>query len=115
VSTGVHEGCAELEVASSGPVVPVERVAELFEPFRRGEVARTGVPGSGLGLSIVRAVAKAHGGVARAEPVAGGGLAVTVHLPAALAPDATDLPRDLPRDPPGDLAHDRTAGDQLRA
>jgi signal transduction histidine kinase len=83
VVTGLNEGCAELVVSSSGPVIPAERVAELFEPFRRGEVARTGsVPGSGLGLSIVRAVAIAHGGVARGEPVDGGGLTVTVHLPA---------------------------------
>ena len=82
-ATGVHEGCAELVVSSSGPLIPADRVAELFEPFRRGEVARTGsVPGSGLGLSIVRAVATAHGGVARGEPVEGGGLTVTVHLPA---------------------------------
>jgi signal transduction histidine kinase len=85
IRTSVHEGCAELEVSSSGPVIAAERVGELFEPFRRGVVARTGVAGAGLGLSIVRAVARAHGGVARGEPVEGGGLSVTVHLP--LAPD----------------------------
>ena len=40
-----------------------DRVAELFEPFRRGPVDRTAdTPGSGLGLSIVRAVVHAHGG-----------------------------------------------------
>ena len=38
-------------------------------------------PGSGLGLSIVRAVVHAHGGTVTAEPVPGGGLTVTVHLP----------------------------------
>ena len=68
-----------LAVASSGPVVSPETVAELFEPFRRG-AGRTGT-GTGLGLSIVRAVAHAHGGRASAEPVEGGGLAVTVALP----------------------------------
>ena len=95
VTTGVHEGCAELAVSSSGAVIPAERVAELFEPFRRGEVARTGaVPGSGLGLSIVRAVARAHGGVVRAEPVEGGGLTVRVHLPAAAAAPAAGRSRD---------------------
>ncbi|WP_246632444.1 sensor histidine kinase [Pseudonocardia nigra] len=84
VRTGRRDGYAELRVSSSGPVIPGDRVTELFEPFRRGPVERTGaVPGSGLGLSIVRAVVQAHGGAVRAEPVAGGGLTVTVRLPAA--------------------------------
>jgi signal transduction histidine kinase len=83
VCTAVRDGSAQIEVSSSGPVIPGDRVAELFEPFRRGPVARTGAtPGSGLGLSIVRAVVRAHGGVVHAEPVAGGGLSVTVQLPA---------------------------------
>jgi hypothetical protein len=82
VCTGVHGHSAELQVSSSGPVIPPEGVAELFEPFRRGPVERTGdAPGSGLGLSIVRAVVQAHGGAVRAEPVPGGGLTVTVRLP----------------------------------
>ncbi|GAA1838024.1 HAMP domain-containing sensor histidine kinase [Pseudonocardia ailaonensis] len=73
---------AELRVASSGAEIAPDRVGELFEPFRRGPVARTGaVPGSGLGLSIVRAVVAAHGGTVSAEPVPGGGLTVTVRLP----------------------------------
>jgi signal transduction histidine kinase len=72
-------GHAVLTVSSSGPVVAPGTVAELFEPFRRG-AGRTG-SGTGLGLSIVRAVARAHGGRAVAEPVEGGGLAVTVELP----------------------------------
>lgn len=75
-------GMAELRVSSSGPEIPADRVGELFEPFRRGPVERTGaVRGSGLGLSIVRAVVGAHGGTVQAEPVPGGGLTVTVHLP----------------------------------
>jgi signal transduction histidine kinase len=86
VLTGVVEGSAELRVASSGPEIPADRVAELFEPFRRGPVERTGaVRGSGLGLSIVRAVVAAHGGTVHADPVRGGGLTVTVRLPAATA------------------------------
>jgi signal transduction histidine kinase len=82
VCTAGGAGAAELRVTSSGPEIPADRVAELFEPFRRGPVARTGaVRGSGLGLSIVRAVVIAHGGTVRAEPIPGGGLTVTVHLP----------------------------------
>ena len=73
---------AELRVASSGPEVAPDRVDELFEPFRRGPVERTGAArGSGLGLSIVRAVVLAHGGAVAARPVVGGGLSVTVRLP----------------------------------
>jgi signal transduction histidine kinase len=83
VCTGRFGGWAELRVTSGGPEIPGERVDELFEPFRRGPVERTGhTPGSGLGLSIVRAVVTAHGGTVRAEPVPGGGLRVTVLLPA---------------------------------
>jgi signal transduction histidine kinase len=83
IRTGVApDGAAELRVASSGPPIRPDAVEELFEPFRRGPVERTGrVPGAGLGLSIVRAIVSAHGGHVRAEPVPGGGLAVTVRLP----------------------------------
>ena len=79
VRTGAEDGHAVLAVSSSGPVVSPAMVTELFEPFRRG-AGRTG-SGTGLGLSIVRAVARAHGGRVVAEPVEGGGLAVTVELP----------------------------------
>jgi signal transduction histidine kinase len=86
VRTGVRGSTAELSVASGGPEIPADRVEELFEPFRRGPVERTaGTPGSGLGLSIVRAVVHAHGGSVSAEPVPGGGLTVTVQLPHVLA------------------------------
>jgi hypothetical protein len=74
---------ATLWVSSSGQPVDAERVAELFEPFRRGGVARTARSGAGLGLSIVRAVVAAHGGEVYSDAVPGGGLTVTVRLPAA--------------------------------
>ncbi|MEU6697009.1 HAMP domain-containing sensor histidine kinase [Pseudonocardia sp. NPDC046786] len=83
----IEAGCApgpvaQLRVVSSGPELAPDQVAELFEPFRRGPVARTAhTRGSGLGLSIVRAVAEAHGGAVTAEAVPGGGLEVRVTLP----------------------------------
>src|SRR5207244_951641 len=70
----------QLRVSSSGATV--SSVDELFEPFRRGGVHRTAQSGSGLGLSIVRAIVAAHGGQVSADPVPGGGLTVTVLLPA---------------------------------
>ncbi|MGH3787469.1 MAG: sensor histidine kinase [Pseudonocardiaceae bacterium] len=83
VRTGLEGPQATLGVSSSGAVVEPDAVAALFEPFHRGGVARTRHDGAGLGLSIVHAVVTAHGGTVHAEPVTGGGLAVTVHLPAA--------------------------------
>ncbi|ATY10942.1 sensor histidine kinase [Amycolatopsis sp. AA4] len=70
-----------LRVRSSGGLLDPAAVPELFQPFRRAGVARTARSGAGLGLSIVRAAVQAHGGTVSAEPVVGGGLAVTVRLP----------------------------------
>ncbi|MEJ3744422.1 HAMP domain-containing sensor histidine kinase [Actinomycetes bacterium KLBMP 9797] len=86
VRTGsTPDGAVELVVSNTGPVVPRYEIPDLFEPFRRLGEERTAaaVPGAGLGLSIVRAVARAHGGDVRADPRDGGGLTVTVTLPLA--------------------------------
>jgi signal transduction histidine kinase len=83
VATYAKNGLAVLEVSNTGPVVPRYEVPGLFEPFHRLGTDRLAGPGVGLGLSIVRAVARAHGGEAYAEPRDGGGLVVTVTLPAA--------------------------------
>ncbi len=83
VQTAAGPSWVMLRVSSSGAAVDPERVEELFESFRRGGVDRTAHSGTGLGLAIVRAVVKAHHGSVAAEAVPGGGLTVTVHLPAA--------------------------------
>ncbi|MFC6017995.1 sensor histidine kinase [Plantactinospora solaniradicis] len=82
-----QDGTAVLEVTNTGPEVPPFEVPSLFEPFHRSDGVRAadGPPGSGLGLSIVRAVAHAHDGTASAEPRAEGGLIVTIRLPGANA------------------------------
>jgi signal transduction histidine kinase len=81
VRTEPAPGGSLLRVHSSGTPVDPDRVAELFEPFRRGGVDRTAHAGTGLGLSIVRAVVLAHHGHVTAAAVPGGGLTVTVQLP----------------------------------
>jgi signal transduction histidine kinase len=79
--TGSTPGAVYLEIANSGPVIPDDKVAELFEPFRRLE-SRTGTSdGVGLGLSIVRSVATAHQATVTARSQPGGGLAITVVIP----------------------------------
>jgi signal transduction histidine kinase len=85
VSSGTPgNGSVVVEVTNTGPVVPRYEIPNLFEPFRRLATDRLATAsGAGLGLSIVRAVARAHGGEVSAEPRDGGGLIVTVVLPAA--------------------------------
>jgi len=76
-------GLVVLEVSNTGPIVAPYDVPRLFEPFRRGGKDRVGsAQGAGLGLSIVRAVARAHGGDIHAEPRKCGGLVVIVTFPA---------------------------------
>ncbi|MBY8878716.1 sensor histidine kinase [Actinacidiphila acidipaludis] len=82
VTTSVEGGQALLVVVNSGPVVPAYEIDNLFEPFRRLRTERTGSDkGVGLGLSIARSVARAHGGVIAAEPRDGGGLVMRVVIP----------------------------------
>ncbi|MER6441823.1 MULTISPECIES: sensor histidine kinase [unclassified Streptomyces] len=82
VTTLVQHGHAVLLVSNTGPVVPAYEIDNLFEPFRRLRTERTGSDkGVGLGLSIARSVARAHGGHIAAEPREGGGLVMRVTLP----------------------------------
>jgi len=82
VTTEVQHGQAVLVVSNTGPVVPAYEIDNLFEPFRRLRTERTGSDkGVGLGLSIVRSVARAHGGHIYAQPREGGGLVMRVILP----------------------------------
>jgi two-component system sensor histidine kinase BaeS len=67
--------------SDSAPGVPADALPHLFERLYRVDASRSrATGGSGLGLSIVRAIAQAHGGEASAEPSALGGLTITVTL-----------------------------------
>jgi signal transduction histidine kinase len=84
VRTHTQGDAAELTVTNTGPVVAPYEVETIFQPFRRLSGERASPDrGFGLGLSIVAAVAQAHGGRVRAVPRDGGGLTVTVSLPTA--------------------------------
>jgi signal transduction histidine kinase len=84
VHTRTDAGRALLRVASSGPTIRPGDVERLFEPFQRGGATRIAANGHhGLGLSIARAIVLAHEGEINAAPVPGGGLSVTVSLPAS--------------------------------
>ena len=86
VLTGCDAGRSWLVIGNTGSDVDPDEVPRLFEPFNRGGEARVGRRGAGLGMSIVRAVCRAHGGDVRAESMPdGGGLEVRVELPACSA------------------------------
>jgi len=83
VTTGAG-GFAWMMVETGGPVLDQRLVAELAQPFRRLGADRTGSgQGAGLGLSIVSAIATAHGGVLDLQARPEGGLRVGIGLPLA--------------------------------
>ena len=84
-----HGGVVELHVRDEGPGFPAAFLAEAFERFTRADPARTR-GGSGLGLSIVQVIARAHGGVARAANHPDGGADVWIELPVTAPAAAAD-------------------------
>ncbi len=95
VKTAIQGNQASLTVANSGPVVPPEDAERLFDRFYRPDRSRSRKTGGvGLGMSIVKAVATAHGGTVTVTAPAAGGLEVSVSLPAA--PPATGAPGSSP-------------------
>ena len=84
VATGMRDGQCVVRVANSGPVIPPDGLDRLFQPFQRGgqeRTARSGDDGLGLGLSIVDAIAAAHGAVITGRVQPAGGLDVEVAFP----------------------------------
>jgi len=84
VTTSAGRGTVDLVVANTGDKLTRHRAATLVEPFQRGTArVRDAHAGVGLGLAIVRSIARAHDGELTLVPRDGGGLVVTVRLPAA--------------------------------
>ena len=84
----LHVRGGRVVVLDRGPGIAPADTRRVFDRFYRAEQAR-GLPGSGLGLSIVKDIAEEHGGTAFAESRRGGGAAVGFQLdPARLLPDS---------------------------
>lgn len=78
----IKDGHAEISVEDDGPGIDPDRHAEAFKPFSRLDEARNqNVSGVGLGLSVVRDVARAHGGDISLGKSQLGGLMATIRLP----------------------------------
>jgi len=83
VSAHVGDTETTISVADSGPGLPVEDQPRIFERFFRSDTsrARSAGEGSGLGLSIVDAIMKAHGGSVSVASEPGNGATFTLHFP----------------------------------
>jgi signal transduction histidine kinase len=103
LTTANQDGHAVLSVTNTGPIIPPTEIGRLFEPFQRLTTTRTtNDNGHGLGLSIVRAIATAHGATIAAHARPEGGLHIQVSFPASNSPrpaprhDATGDRRPVP-------------------
>ena len=77
-----HDDRVEVTVADRGPGIPAEMREKVFTPFFRLERSRSReTGGTGLGLAVVRAIARRHGGDVTLADAPGGGLLVRVILP----------------------------------
>lgn len=80
-----HDSAVELVVTDDGPGIPEKALGKVFDRFYRADPSRSRRSGgSGLGLSIVRAIVEAHGGTVAASNPEGGGSRVTVTIPLTL-------------------------------
>ncbi|MEV5575430.1 HAMP domain-containing sensor histidine kinase [Spirillospora sp. NPDC052269] len=83
VTTGVRPGGVVLTVENTGETISPQLASTLTEPFRRGtERVHRDHAGVGLGLAIVKSITRAHDGTLTLTPRSGGGVRVTVELPA---------------------------------
>ena len=81
VATYTAGGRPIFTIANTGPLIPAGELNRLFQPFQRGSHARPASAGVGLGLTIVRAIADAHGATITTQPLTGGGLEVDISFP----------------------------------
>jgi signal transduction histidine kinase len=84
-ATGVDDR-VRITVSDTGPGIPAEHLPHIFDRFFKADAARAGTrvsSGSGLGLSIVRAIIARHGGEVRATNLPGGGAMFEILLPTA--------------------------------
>lgn len=111
VTVGRRDGMAMVEVADSGPGIPTDVRRRVFERFFRADPSRSRASGgSGLGLSIVAAIAAAHGGRVEAESPEGGGATFRILFPPEPPADAPAPTETEPVAAPPPAAERRVSG-----
>ncbi|WP_419255819.1 sensor histidine kinase [Caulobacter sp. ErkDOM-YI] len=97
VTADGYDGVLEIVVADTGVGISPEDLERLGRPYEQAGGADQRAMGTGLGLSLVRAFAKLHGGEMHIESRMGAGTSVSVRLPVLLAPLKAPTP---PSEPP---------------
>jgi len=76
------DGRAEMTITDTGLGIAPDELPHLFDPYFRADEARhSGIPGTGLGMSIVRDIVTAHGGTIEVASRPGAGTTVTMRFP----------------------------------
>ena len=96
VTVALHDGVVTVD--DEGPGIAEADLPHVFERFYRSDESRA-MPGSGLGLSIVRQVAERHAGTVEAGRSPAGGTRLTLRLPGAATPEAGRAARDRAASP----------------
>ncbi|MBC7816605.1 MAG: sensor histidine kinase, partial [Planctomycetaceae bacterium] len=87
VRPNAETGLAEISVQDTGCGIPPEILRRIFEPFFTTKTAdQQGQGGTGLGLSLARAVMEAHGGRIRVDSAVGAGTTFTLKFPLVAQP-----------------------------
>ena len=82
ISVEERAGFAVMRVDDDGPGIPEDALADMLEPFTRGEASRNrSTGGAGLGLTLARAIAEQHGGTLQLSNRSEGGLRAEIRLP----------------------------------
>jgi two-component system OmpR family sensor kinase len=105
LGSSYETGQVRLWVRDTGPGVPAEHRGHIFQRFGRGLVPEHD-EGFGLGLSIVQAIADAHGGTVHVEDATPHGARFVITLPLTGTPSTDDVPEHGPRNDDRPEAHE---------
>ena len=83
-------GFVEVSVSDRGPGIPAEEQSRVFEKFYRAPEVRGQIPGTGMGLAIVRRIVEAHGGKIDVTSEPGKGSRFSFSIPIARKEDCHD-------------------------
>jgi sigma-B regulation protein RsbU (phosphoserine phosphatase) len=101
VASSCFDGRIEVSVHNDGDPIPAEKIASIFEPMTRGEPGAGALRSVGLGLFIVREIARAHGGEVAVKSTTEKGTTFHVSFPPDVRSKGVEEDRGTERRPCG--------------